>query len=89
VVVGHDDVHPGRAGRGHLGQGRDPAVDGDQQTHAGGGEPLYRDLREPVPVVEAARDLPGGVGSQCPQRPDEDGRGADAVHVVVAVDRDT
>jgi hypothetical protein len=88
VVVGHDHVHSRRPGGGHLGHRRDPAVDGHEQVHSGRREPLHRGGREPVAVVEAARDLPGGIGAERTQGADEDRRRADAVHVVIAVHGD-
>ena len=89
VVVGDHHVHPGGARGGHLGDRGDPAVDGHEQVHPAGRQPLDRARREAVPVVEAARDLPGGLGAERAEGPDEDRRGADAVHVVVAVHRDS
>jgi hypothetical protein len=88
VVVGHDDVDPGGACRGHLLHGRDRAVHGDEQLRPAGGEPLDGRTREPVPVVDPAGQVPVDVGPERAQRPHEDRGRAHPVDVVVAVDGD-
>ena len=88
VVVRDDHVQAGRArGRHRLHRG-DAAVDGHEQPHAAPGEALHRGHREPIALVEAARQLPERVGAECTQRAKQHRRGADAVDVVVAEDRD-
>jgi hypothetical protein len=83
-MVADNHVQPGRAGRGHLLDRGDAAVDGHQQADAAAGKALDRGGREPVAVVEAAGQLPDGIGAEGAQRADEDRGGADAVDVVVA-----
>ena len=88
MVVGDHDVEPGGARGGDLVDGRDRAVDGDQQAGAASGEPLDRREREPVAVVDPARQVPVDVGAERAQRTHQHGRRADAVDVVVAVHGD-
>jgi hypothetical protein len=87
VVVGDDDLEPERPRCGHLGGRRDRAVDRHEQSRAGRGEPLDRRGRQPV-AVRPGRDVPARIGPEPAQRAHEDGRGADAVDVVVAVHDD-
>ena len=87
VVVGHQHVHAQLAGPRHLGHRRDAAVDGDEQRGAVARDPLDR-LDAQAVALGAAGQLPGRVGAQRAQRPDHHGRGADAVHVVVAEHQD-
>ena len=88
VVVGDDDVHPRRARRGDLVDRGDPAVHGDEQPRAAGGEALDRRGGQAVAVLRAAREEPADVGAQLPQRAHEDRGRRHPVDVVVAVDRD-
>ena len=88
MVVGHDDVDAGGARRGDLLDSRDRAVDRDEQRGAARGEPLDGREREPVAVVDPARQVPVDVGAERAQRAHQHGGGADAVDVVVAVHRD-
>ena len=88
VVVGDDDVEPGRARGRDLLDGGDRAVDGDQQVGPAGGEPLDGRHRQAVAVVDPARQVPVDFGAERAQRADEHGGGGDAVDVVVAVDGD-
>ena len=88
VMVGDHDVHARRAGRGDLLHRRDRAVHRDEQPRPARGEPLDGGEREPVAVVDPARQVPVDVGAQRPQRADEHRRRAHAVHVVVAVHGD-
>ena len=88
VVVGDDDVQPRSARGRHLVDGRDRAVDGDEQLRPARGEPLDGRAREPVAVVDPARQVPVDVRAERPQRPHEHRGRAHAVDVVVAVDGD-
>ena len=88
VVVGDDDVHPRGARRRDLVDGGDRAVGGDEQLRTAFGEPPHGGGREAVAVLRAAGQKPVRVGTQRAQDADEDRRRADAVDVVVAVDRD-
>ena len=71
-----------------LGDRADPAIGRDQQRRASLGQLRHGRLREPVAVLEPTRDQPVAVGAQLPQGADQDRGRADAVDVVVAVDRD-
>ena len=88
VVVGDDDVDAGGARRGDLVDGGDRAVGGDQQLRPARGEALHGRGRQAVAVLGAAGQKPVDVGAERAQDADEDRRRADAVDVVVAVDRD-
>ncbi len=88
MVVGHDDVDAGGAGCGDLLDCGDRAVDGDQQAGAAFRQPLDRAQRKAVAVLDATRQEPVDVPAEAAQRTHEDRRRADAVDVVVAVDRD-
>ena len=88
VVIGDDDVDPRRPRGRDLVDGGDRAVGGDQQARAARREPLHGRARQAVAVLGAAGQKPVDVGAERAQHPDEDRRRADAVDVVVAVDRD-
>ncbi len=88
VVIGDDDLDPRRPCGRDLVDGGDRAVGGDQQTRAARREPLHGRARQAVAVLRPAGQKPVGVGAERAQQPDEDRRRADAVDVVVAVDRD-
>jgi hypothetical protein len=88
VVIRDHDVEPGGERRGHLVDGRDRAVDGHQQLGAAGRQPLDRRRREPVAVVDPAREIPVHLGAERAQRAHQHRGGAHPVHVVVAVDGD-
>ncbi len=79
---------PARAGGRHLVGAGDPAVGRQQQAGAAGGQPLHPGDGQPVAVAEPVGDVPVAARPQLPQRPDQDRGRADAVAVVVAVDRD-
>jgi hypothetical protein len=88
VVVGDHDLHAGRPRRSHLVDRGDRAVDRQQQIGPPRGQPLDRRRREPVAVVDAARQVPVDVGAKRAQRAHEDRGRGDAVDVVVAVHGD-
>ena len=88
MVVGHDHVDTGSArGRDLLDRG-DRAVDGHQQAGAARGEALDGGRREPVAIVDPARQVPVDIGTERSQRADQHGGRTDAVDVVVAVHGD-
>ena len=88
VMVGDHDVHPQRAGERDLLDRGDRAVDRDQQVGPARGQLLDRRAREPVAVVDPARQVPVHVRAQRAQRAHEDRGRAHAVDVVVPVDGD-
>ena len=88
VVVGDDDGQTERPGKLDLGDGRDPAVDGQDEVEALLGEAGQCLAVEAVPLLEARRQMPGDVGPHLAQQQDGQRRRADPVGVVVAVDAD-
>ena len=88
VVIGDDDVDPELRGAGHRVDGRDAAVDRDEQANAVARQPLDRLDGQAVALVEPAREMRLDLGAEPAQhRHGKRGR-ADAVRVVVAVDAD-
>ena len=79
---------PERARERDLLDRGDRAVDRDQQVRAARGQLLDRRAREPVAVVDPARQVPVDVRAERAQRAHEDRGRAHAVDVVVAVDGD-
>src|SRR6478672_2041405 len=59
VMVRDDDVEATFLRHGHLGDGRDPAVDGEDEPAALVGEPGERLAADPIALVEATRQMPG------------------------------
>ena len=88
MVVGDDDVQPELAGARDLGDSRDPTVDGDHEVDTVGGELLDGLEREPIALVEPARQAPLDAGAELLEDQDADRGGGDAVDVVVAVHAD-
>ncbi len=88
VVVGHDHLEPERLRLGDLLDGRDPAVDGEDEPDALLGEPTERVARHAVALLEAAREVPHDVRAELAKEQHREGRRADAVDVVVPVDAD-
>jgi hypothetical protein len=88
VVVGDDHVEPEALRFPHLDVRGDPTVDGEHEAVPVSGQTLQRLARDPVPFVEAAREVPVDVGTEVAQARDRQGGRADAVDVVVAVDAD-
>jgi hypothetical protein len=84
VMVGDHHVDSGGLRRCDLGHRGDAAVDGHEQLHAAGGEPLHGGQRQPVALVEAARELPDRVAAESAQCAHQHCRGAHAIDVVVA-----
>ena len=67
-MVGDDDLEPARLRRGDLGDGGDPAVDGEQEPAALLREPRDRLARDAVALLEAARQVPVDLGAELAQR---------------------
>src|SRR5215218_498417 len=88
VVVGYDDLEPQPLRLLDLRDGGDPAVDGQHEVEAFAREPRERVAVQPVPLLEARRQVPRGVGSELAQEERAEGGGTDSVGVVVAVDAD-
>jgi hypothetical protein len=88
VVVGDDDLEPEPARTCDLCDGRDPAVDGEDELDPVGGQPFERLAVQAVALVEAARQVPGDVRVELAQEQDGERGRADPVGVVVAVDAD-
>ena len=86
-MVGDDDLQPQLAGAGHLVDRGDATVDGKHQLD------LVREAREclavqPVPLLEARRQVPDRRRPELAQQEDRERGRADAVGVVVAVHAD-
>ncbi len=88
VVVGDHHLHPQLLRQPHLGDGGDAAIDGQQQAGAALGEALDVLRGQPVAVRDPVGDEPIAVGAEPAQGRDHERRGADAVDVEVAMDRD-
>ena len=87
-MVGDDDVEPAFSRLGDLGNGRDPAVDGEDEPAAFVREPGKRLAADAVALVEAAREVPVDLCTELTQQKYGERGGGDAVDVVVAVDAD-
>jgi len=88
VVVGDHDVEPEGARLGDLLHGGDSAVHGQHEADTVAGETREGVARDAVALLEAAREVPVGLGAQLAQDEDGERRRADAVDVIVAVDAD-
>ena len=88
VVVGDDDLEPQLARVRDLFDRRHPAVDGEDEPDVLAGQSRQRVAGHAVALLEAARQVPGQVGSQLAEHEDGQGGRADPVGVVVAVDAD-
>ncbi len=88
MVIGDDHLHSGGARGGDLVGAGDPAVGRQQQTGAAGGQLLHPIERQPIAVTEPVGYVPVAARPQLAQGADQDRGRADAVAVVVAVDRD-
>ena len=88
VVVGDEHIDAAGARGGHLLDGGDRAVHGDQQLRAAFDQPIHGRRGEPVTLRLAVRQVPVDVCAQLTQRADEDRGGAHAIAVVVAVHGD-
>ena len=88
VVIGDDDVEPDATRIVYLGSGADAAVDGDDQAHAIGAQPLQRRGVQAVPFGVAVRHVDLAVGTQRGEHLVQQHRPRHAVDVKVAVDGD-
>ena len=88
VVVGDDHVDPQLLGVVHLLHGGDAAVHGDDEAHPLAGQVLDGLPVDPVPLGEAVGDIIAHVPALAAQVVGEQGRGGDAVHVIVAIHGD-
>src|SRR6185437_5148191 len=86
MVVADYRLDPQRARQRDLLHGGDAAVGGYQQAGAALGQSPDRLGAQPIPLG-AVGQMPIAVGAKLAQGPHEHGGGADAVDVVVAVDR--
>src|SRR5690349_18634514 len=86
-MVGDNHFDPEAAGKRHLVDGGDPAIDGEKQLDAVAGEALHRRSRESIAVL-ARRQVQARLGAERAQGAREDRGRADTVYVVVAMDRD-
>ena len=89
MVVGHDHVQPPPARLGDLGRARRPAVDGHDQSGAGGSGRVERSERQAVALLEAARHVGQRLDPEAAQRDDEDRQPGQAVRVEVTEDEDS
>ncbi len=88
MVVGDDDLEPASSCFGDLVDRRDPAIDGEQKADAVVREAAEGLARDPISLLEAARQVPVDVGAELSQEEDGERRGTDPVDVVVAVHAD-
>ncbi len=88
MVIGDDHVHAETLRLLDLGDSRDSAVDGENELHALLGELGDCRGRNPVTLLEPAREMPDDVGTELTERQRRERRRADAVDVVVAMDTD-
>ncbi len=89
MVVGHDHVQPAPARLGDLGGARRPAVDGHDQSGAGGSGRVERGERQAVALLEAARHVRQRIDPEAAQRDDENCQPGQAVRVEVTEDEDS
>ena len=87
-MVGDEDVQPGGARLGHLGDRRDRAIGRDQQPRAAIDQALDGLGGEAVAFALAVGEVPVDLRAEFAQCRDEDRRRTDAVTVVVAVHGD-
>jgi hypothetical protein len=88
MVVCDHDVEAERSGTYDLGDGGDPAVDGQHEAAAVFCQPVERLAGDAVALLEAARQVPRDVGPELAENEYRERRGADPVGVVVAMDAD-
>src|SRR5579884_1268384 len=88
MMVGDDQINAPVLGDLGLLDGGDAAIDGDDELRAGIANLLQRLVVQPVPLVNAVRDVEVNVAAQHGDGVPEDGGGGDAVYVVVAIDDD-
>ena len=61
VMVGHDHLEPELLRPGDLGDGRNPAVDGEHEAAPFVCKPVERGTGDPVTLFEPAREVPGSL----------------------------
>ena len=88
MVVGDDQFQAEAAGHQRLGNAGNATVDCDHQLHSLPGERFQRLGVEPIALLKPVGNIPLRIGIECFQAADENGGGAHAVGVVVAVDGD-
>ena len=88
VMVGDDQIDAVFAGATCGVGAANAAVDRDDQRDAVGMQPIDGRRLQAVPILDPFGEEVHDVGAEQLERPAKDHRGGDAVHVVVAVDRD-
>ena len=88
MVIGDYEIEPEASGKNRLLGGGDAAVDRDDEGTALFPELLQSGGVQPVAFVVAVGNVPAAVHSAAAQIVREKTGGGDAVHVVIAVDRD-
>ena len=88
VVIGDDQVDAELARAAGRFGAADAAVDRNDQPDAVGVQPFDRRRLQTVAVAESFRDEVDDLAAEELQRPAQDDRRGDAIHVVVAVDGD-
>ena len=88
VVISDDDVHPQPPRDVDLLDADDPAVAGDHQPHAGGGQLLEAAPRQPIAIGQSRRDVTRRLGADGAQRDGPDRHRGHAIGVIVAPDGD-
>ena len=86
MVIGDDDVEASRHRKRDLGSGARSAVDRHDHGDAACDGDIDRRGREPVPLLEPARDVGLHLDAEPPQRDDEDRQPVEPVRVEVAED---
>ena len=88
VVVGDDEVHPQRGGQVGLLHGGDAAVHGDDELHTLGVETLHSGGAQAVTLLHPVGDVGSDGRPQGAEVVGQQAGGGDAVHIVIAIDRD-
>ena len=88
VMVGYEHVHAERGGILGLRGGGDAAVHGDDERHALRVQRVERAVIDAVALAVAVGDVRDAFQALTAQIIGDDAGGGDAVHVIVAVDRD-
>ena len=87
-MVDHHHLHAQLFGQPHLVGIVDTTVDGHEQGRLFRCDSLYRDARQAIALLEAARQVPVDFGSHGPQTEHQKSRGGNAVGIVVSMDHD-
>ena len=88
VVVRHDDCHAQGTSQGRLPQGGDAVIHSNKHVCANGRQPADSIFVETIALRMPGRDIAAHVRPQLLQTSKQNGRGADAIGVVVPVDAD-